>query len=144
MAWTDSDPYEVTLPIRGVWIHDPDDPEGTLRQFTFGANQRGDSFDAMQSGTYFVGREDPVFDFGDPSSFSVDVAVDVPHGPDYIETLSALRTYAETKKALFYRDNRARAVFGTMSGFKVSDQAWGSTVSFTFTRAYRLVETVVI
>jgi len=144
MPFTDSDPTEATLPIRGVWLHDPDDPEGTLRQFRYGANQRGDSFDPMQSGTYYVGREDPVFDFGEGSGFSVDVTIDVPHGPDYVEVLRELRAYAASKKNLFFRDNRARAVYGTMSNFKTSDQSWGSTVSFTFTKAYRAVETVVI
>ena len=144
MPFTDSDPVESALPIRGVWLHDPDDPEGTLRQFRFGANQRGDSFDPMQAGTYYVGREDPVFDYGDASAFSVDVTIDVPHGSDYVETLTRLREYARTKKALWMRDNRARSVYGTMSNFKTSDQSWGSSVSFTFTKAYRVVETVVI
>lgn len=144
MPFTDSDTTEATLPILGVWIHDPDAPEATLRQFRYGANQRGDSFDAMQSGTYFVGREDPVFDFGEASGFSVEVTIDVPHGPDYIENLALLRTFAMMKKSLFFRDNRSRAVYGTMSNFKTSDQPWGSSVSFTFTKAYRAVETVVI
>jgi hypothetical protein len=144
MPFTDSDPEETGLPLMGVWLHDPDDPEGTLRSFKFGANQRSDSFDAMQSGSYYVGREDPVFDYGDPSAFSVDVTIDVPHGEDYIPTLTALRVYAATRKALWMRDNRARSLFGSMSNFRTSDQPWGSSVSFTFTQAYRTVETVVI
>lgn len=144
MPWADSEPVEVTLPLRGVWLHDPDDPEGTVRQFRFGANQRGDSFDGMQAGTYFVGREDPVFDFGDPSSFSVEVTIDVPHGPDYITDLAFLREFAAMRKTLVYRDNRARAVHGTLSNLRTSDQGWGSSVSFTFTKAHRAVETVVI
>jgi hypothetical protein len=144
MPWTDSDPVVVTLPIRGVWIHDPDNPEGTLRQYRYGANQRGDAFDAMQSGTYYVGREDPVFDYGDASGFSADITLDVYHGPDYTGTMIELRWFAAQKKSLWIRDNRSRAVFGSMSNFKTSDQPWGSSVSFTFTRAHRVVETVVI
>jgi hypothetical protein len=144
MPWADSDPITASLNIRGVWIHDPDDPETTLRFFPYGANQRGDSFDPMQSGTYFIGREDPVFDYGDPSSFSADFTIDVPHGSDYAETMLELRAFARMKKNLFVRDNRSRAVYGTMSNFKTNDQGWGSTVSFTFTRAHRSVETVVI
>lgn len=144
MPYTDSDVVTAELPIMGVWLHDPDDPEGTVHSFKFGANQRGDSFDAMQSGSYYVGRENPVFDFGDPTSFSVDVTVDVPHGADYVETLGRLRAYARLKKNLWMRDNRARAVYGTISGLKITDQGWGSSVSFTFTQAYRVVSTVVI
>lgn len=144
MPWTDSDPVTTDIRLRGVWIHDPDDPEGTLRQFAYGANQRGDSFDAMQSGTYYVGKEDPVFDYGDASGSSAEITIDVYHGADYTDNMITLRQYAAMKKSLWLRDNRSRAVFGSMSNFKTSDQAWGSSVSFTFTKAYRAVETVVI
>jgi hypothetical protein len=144
MPWADSAPTETTLDIRGVWIHDPDDPETTLRSFAYGANQRGDSFDAMQAGTYYVGREDPVFDYGDASSFSADFTIDVPHGEDYTDNVITLRQYARMKKNLWIRDNRSRAVYGSMSNLKVTDQAWGASVSFTFTQAHRTVETVVI
>lgn len=142
MPFTDSDPHVTTLDIRGVWIHDPDNPEATLRQFPYGANQRGDSFDGMQSGTYYAGREDPIFDFGDSSGTSADITIDVYHGPDYTENMITLRQYAAMKKMLWLRDNRSRAVFGTMSGFKTSDQSWGSTVSFTFTKAHRAITEV--
>jgi hypothetical protein len=142
MPFMDSDPVVTTLGIQGVWIHDPDDPEGTLRQFVYGANQRGDSFDSMGSGTYYVGRESPVVDFGDPAAFSVDITIDVPHGPDYTENVNLLRAYAAVKKSLWFRDNRSRAVYGWMSSFKVTDQGWGSVVSFTVTQSHRVFELV--
>jgi hypothetical protein len=142
MAFTLSDPVFTTLPLQGVWIHDPDDPEGTLRSFVFGANQRGDSYDPMGSGTYYVGREDPVVDFGDPSSLTVDMTIDVPHGPDYTANVILLREFAKMKKSLWFRDNRSRAIYGWMSSFKVTDAAFGSVISFTVTQAHRTRELV--
>ena len=144
MPFTDSDSVDVSLPIRGVWLHDPDDPEETVCSFPYGADQRSDSFDAMQAGAYYVGHTDPIFDYGDPSAFSVDVTVDVHHGSDYVENLALLREFAAMRKSLWFRDNRARAVHGSMSNLKVSDQAWGASVSFTFTKSHRAVSTVVI
>lgn len=142
MLYTDSDPVVTTLAIRGVWIHDPDDPEGTLRSFAFGANQRSDSFDSMGSGTYYAGRENPVVDFGDPSSFTVDMTIDVPHGPDYTANVNLLREFARLKKSLWFRDNRSRSVYGWMSSFKVADAGFGSVVSFTVTQSHRTRELV--
>lgn len=144
MPFTDSDPHVTTLDIRGVWIHDPDDPEVTLRQFQFGSDQRGDSYDSNAAGTYYVGKQDPVFDFGDASADTAEFTIDVYHGPNYTENMINLRQYAAMKKTLWFRDNRSRAIFGTMSGFRTSDQSWGSSVSFTVTRAYRAVELVTV
>ncbi len=144
MPFTDSDSHVTTLPIRGVWLHDADDPEGTLHQFRYGANQRGDAFEAMQAGTYYVGKESPVFDFGDSSAFSADITLDVYHGPDYVAEMLLLREFAALKKNLWLRDNRSRAIYGTMSGFKTSDQPWGSSVSFSFTKAHRATEKVIV
>jgi hypothetical protein len=142
MAYTDSESSEITVPIMGVWIHDPDDPEGTLMNFPYGANQRSDSYDSMGAATYFVGKEDPVFDFGDPSSSSIDVTIDLPGGSDHLTNLLALRAFAASKKAVWYRDNRSRSMYGIISGLKVADSGFGSQVSFTFTKAHRAVEMI--
>lgn len=139
MPFTDSASATAELPLRGVWLHSPADPESTARFFPYGANQRGDSYDAMGTGTYYVGKEDPVFDFGDPSGFSVDVTVDVLHGPDYFSALEDLRRFAASKMNLWFRDNRSRAVHGTIAGLKTSDQGWGTQASFTFTKATRAI-----
>ncbi len=144
MPFTDSDPHVITLDISGVWIHDPDDPEGTLRQFRYGANQRGDSYDSGAAATYYVGKEDPVFDFGDSSGTTADFTIDVYHGPDYTENMITLRQYAAMKKNVWIRDNRSRAIYGTITGFKTSDQEWGSSVSFTFVKAHRAVTKVTV
>lgn len=143
MPFSDSVSVTTTLPIKGVWLHDPDNPEETLSQFPYGADSRSDSLDTMGVATYYVGMEEPVFDYGDASGESVDVSLDVLNGPDYVSNLELLRSFARSKKQIWFRDNRGRAVYGTMSNFKVGDQAYGAAVSFTLTRAYRVVtETV--
>lgn len=142
MPYTDSDSAQITLQIHGIWLHEPSDPQGTVRDFPYGEANHEDSFDSMGVGTYYVGRSSPVFDYGDPSSSSVSATIDVLNGSDYLTILDSLREFAAAKKELYYRDNRGRSMYGTMSGFKVSDQRWGAQVSFTFTQAYRVVTTV--
>lgn len=142
MPYTDSASVTIELPLLGVWIHDPEDPEGTVYSFPYGSNSRDDSYDAMGSGTYYVGKESPVFDYGEPSAFSVSVALDIPHGPTYRADVAKIREFAAIKRAIVYRDNRGRVVYGEMSSLKVSDAGYGSAVSFIVTQAYRAVSEV--
>lgn len=142
MPTTDSLPVSVTIPISGVWIHDPDDEEGTAHGFLFGQAQRSDGYDGMGAGTYYVGRSAPVYEFGEFEGRTVDATIDVPFGETYADDLARLRAFAESKLTLWYRDNRGRAIFGTITAFKVNDAAWGQSVSLTFTEAHHDVTMV--
>lgn len=144
MPYTDSVPVSTTLPLRGVWIHDPLDAPGSISSYPYGASQRDTSIDAMGAGAFFAGREAPVFDYGEHIDEITGCTVDVPHGTTYRADLAKLRAFAKSKRAFWFRDNRGRVVFGTMSNFKETDQDWGSTVSFNMTQAHRDIETVVV
>lgn len=139
MPFTDSASVTVELPIRGVWIHDPDSPETTLRNFVFGANQRSDNFDPMGAGSLFAGRSAPVFDYGDPVGRTYDLTIDVPYGETHDEDLAFLRDFAENRKNVWVRDNRGRSVYGAIGSMKITDTAFGEQVSFTITSAYRTI-----
>lgn len=143
MPYTDSVPVSTSLPLRGVWIHDPLDAEGTISPFPYGSAQRDTSIDVMGAGAFFAGRSSPVFDYGEHEDEIVGCTVDVPHGPAYRADLALLEAFARSKRSLWFRDNRGRAVLGVMSGFKSTDQPWGSAVSFSVTRAHRDIETAV-
>lgn len=139
MPFTDSASVTGVLPLRGVWIHDPDSPEDTIRNFAYGANQRSDTFDPMGNGSYFSGRSAPVFDYGDPVGETYDLVIDVPYGDGHDESLAMLREFARSRKNVWIRDNRGRAVYGAIGSVKTTDTAYGEQVSFTVTAAHRTI-----
>lgn len=143
MPYMDSEPVEVTLPLIGAWIHDPDDAEGTLAAFPFGSAQRSTDYDSMGSGSFYAGRTHPVFDFGEFEAETVGVTIDVPHGTTYRADLDTLKDFAASKKSVWFRDNRGRAIHGTISAFSIHDQAWGASVSFNVEQSDREIETAV-
>jgi hypothetical protein len=136
MPYTDSVAVTAELPIAGVWLHDPEDPEATAHGFFYGRAQRSDTYDGMGLSSYYVGRAAPVVEFGEFEARSVDATLDVAYGPEYADDLSRLRDFAARKVTLWYRDNRGRALFGWISSFKTSDQVWGASVAITFTEAH--------
>ena len=122
------------LQLEGVWIHDPEDPEGTIHQFRFGRNNKSSSIDIGGKEQVFAGRRFPVYDFGEHQKDSVTVSVDVLHGPTYDIDRQIMRDFAEAKKTLFFRDNRGRALPGVMLGFSEKDEDFGTSFSFTIER----------
>jgi hypothetical protein len=131
MPWTDSDTEIVTLGLRGVWLWGAEEGgEDSARHFPYGASNKSDTLDAMGVSTFYAGRQDPVVDFGEHVSQTVNVAIDVPHGATYLEDLEALDAFARDKRTVHYRDSRMRSAYGTMNGLTRTDQDWGSVVSF--------------
>lgn len=143
MAYRYSDPASTTLPLRGVWIMDPDlGGQESARQYLYGAAQREESVDPMGEAAYYAGRTDPVVDYGEHEAYSFRATVDIPHGPDWRAQVEELMGWGMAKKVLHVRDNRGRAVYGYLDGVSVKDTAWGSQVAFTVTRASRTQELV--
>ncbi len=137
MPYTDSVSVIGTLPIRGVWIHDPTNPEGTARNFIYGENSKTNTYDPMGAGSYFSGRSAPVFDYGDPEGETIDVMIEIPYGPTHAADLELLFLFARNRRPVWFRDMRGRAMFGTIGSIKNQDQAWGAQVSFIVTKAHR-------
>jgi hypothetical protein len=142
--FTDSTITEVddTLEIEGVWIHNPADAQTTVRQFRFGKDNRSTSIDIMGTVQTFAGRKFPVVDFGEHEEEDFSISVDIPHGPDYRTQEADLKDFAESKITLVLRDNRGRSAYGTLTGFNQSDQAWGISVAFKFSRVSFDIEEV--
>lgn len=134
MPYTDSAPVEGGLTLAGVWLHDPEDPEGTARQFLYGRSRRTAAVSPQHTLAHYAGRRYPVADFGDLQTDSFAVTVEVPDGSTAAADLAALDEFATSRRTLVYRDNRGRLAFGTMSGYGVADQDWGSLVSWSWLR----------
>lgn len=143
MAYQDSAVVGTTFQLTGVWIMDPDaGGQGTARHYPYGASQREESLDAMGEANFFAGRPDPVVDFGEHEVHAFTVAVDLPHGPTWLQSVEDFRGWARAKKVLHVRDNRGRAVYGTLEGLRLRDMDWGTQASFTVTSAGRVLEVV--
>lgn len=143
MAYTDSVTVTTTLPLQGVWISDTSPEVLAAVHYPFGKAQRDHSIDPMGTASWYAGRESPVFDYGEHSDVNLGITVDVPNGPTYLAEIEALEAYATTRRPAWVRDNRGRVVHGILSGFKVTDTAWGAVVSFTVTKTHRDVTTAV-
>jgi hypothetical protein len=134
MPTSDSDPGTGTLALTGVWLHDPDDAEGTATGFPYGAAAREHSYDTAGQGTLYAGRTYPVTDYGEHEEETLTVSIAVPHGSGYAADLATLASFARAKRTVWARDNRGRSLPATINSFKIQDQKWGATVAITLTR----------
>ena len=130
------------LGLQGIWLHDPTDAENTVRQFLYGKDNRSTAIETKGTTQQFAGRVFPVTDFGEHEEEDISVTVDIPHGPTHRIEEADLRAFTEKKKTLYFRDNRGRACYGTMSGYQQNDQSWGVTVGFKFGRVSFATEEV--
>jgi hypothetical protein len=142
MPTSDSDPETGTLGLVGVWLHDPDDPEGTAANFPYGSASREHTVDSAGSPAYYAGRTFPVVDYGEHEEESVSIAIQVPHGSTYATDLETLDAFARSKRTVWYRDNRGRSFAGTITSYKVQDQKYGASVALVVTRVDHAVEEV--
>lgn len=136
MPYTDSSTTTGGVAFLGLWVHDPLDPEGTIRQHLYGAAKRSAAVAVEHVGTHYAGREFPVFDYGEARTETFDVRIDVPHGDTWRADMDAFKELAEQRRVVTARDARGRSVTGAASGYSEQDQPWGTAVSFTVTRAH--------
>lgn len=136
MAYKDGEPVAGSVTLEGVWLHDPDDPEGTARNYRFGKAARSGTLEVSQQDTQYAGREYPVTDFGPFTTERVDVRVDVPFGPAWAGDLAGLRAFVTARKAVMFRDNRGRALSpAVLSGLREQDVETGTQVTFQASRS---------
>lgn len=132
MSYTDSAPVSATLALEGVWLHYPDDPEGTALNLRYGKASRSSAVGVSDQESVYAGREFPVVDFGPFTSYAVSVRADVPFGPEWDATLAALDGFARGRKPVVLRDNRGRVVSpGHLTGYQEQDAETGTAVSFS-------------
>lgn len=136
MAQTDSNIAAATLLLQGVWLHDPTDPTGTAAQYLHTPQgSRNAQIDLGGTELQFVGRELPVFEFGELRHEPAQVTVQVPHGTGWASQVAALRATARSGRVWCYRDNRGRKVFGVLTGYRETDQQYGTAVDFAVNAA---------
>ena len=131
-----SEVVTVVAPIlRTVWIHDPDDPEGTVMHFRY-HESRNESNAVEVAGTVFAGRRYPVYDFGEHSTRNLDVPLQLTlYDDDWEQQMDYLRALLEARKAFIYRDKRGRLIYGITAGMEIGDTPIGAGVSMTIQAA---------
>jgi hypothetical protein len=129
-----SDPVEVVAPrLQGVWIHDPQDPQGTIRQYAFINSQATEARSLTGAALSFAGRAFPVFEFGDLQQRTAQLSLMVPVGTEWGAQLASLEDLLLSKRSWVYRDNRGRLLFGAVMSVSITDDPRGTVVDLTLT-----------
>ena len=135
MASTDSAIATISGPgLQGVYIHDPDDPEGTLHQFFYAPSGKTEQAEIASELLEFAGRIRPVAEFGEVQTETLDVEFTVPFDDSWASEVEQARSTWQAFKTYAYRDNRGRTWYGVLRNIKYQDEEHGTTVSFTFER----------
>lgn len=144
-GFTLSDIVTESVNFKGLWLHDPSDVEGTLRQWPYGRAKAANQVTVASGTHHYAGREFPVIDYGLAREDVLTVDVDIPRGDnwEWRTEVDALTEFALLRRSVMLRDNRGRVLHGAITNYQVSDQLWGSTASFSFTRLDELEDTVI-
>lgn len=141
--FTDSEPVTTdTASFLGLWIHEPEDPESTVKQFIYGKDLRSFSREVQGTEQLFAGRKFSVVDFGEHQTETFSIQIEIPFGPDYFDNRQYLIDLLDSRKVIFIRDNRGRGIFGTFRSLDDSDEDFGSSMSFEVMRANRDIQRV--
>lgn len=131
----------ITAPsLIGVWVFDPTDPDETERQFIH-ADGRTESIEPMSSEFYVAGREDPVIEFGEATVAGLDVTVFIPFGPDHDAGVQWWRDAVNARRAICYRDNRGRLMYGVLRALSPVDGRAGTALGIKLRRVTYTVAT---
>lgn len=126
---------EESVRLLGVWMHLPDDPEGTIINLPFGQEERGASHNTFSALSRTAGREYPIADFATYHDDVYTVSVKVPFGSNWWANMEAVRNLEHAHSTVVYRDGRRRFAYGIISSdLAEADKNYGTDVSFSFTR----------
>lgn len=132
---TESAVTEFTAPVlQGVWIHDVDDPEGTIRQFLYSERGRKHAVQVATNVMQLAGRTYPMYAYGENETRDVGVTLQVAFGTTYDDDMDALAALNTSRKQHVYRDGRGRLVFGSITVSDI-DTEWGSSVDVNVSAA---------
>ena len=135
-SYTDSETDTTSITLRGVWLHDPLDPAGTVVRLPYGKASRSAKIDPTVGGTLYAGRTYPVVDWGETQQDQYQITAVIPfgtdeYGGDWAVDVAAVRTFATLRRTVCMRDSRGRRAFGVLTGFGERDTEAGTEVSFT-------------
>lgn len=136
----ESETVTVTAPtLTVVWIHDPNDPVGTVRPFRWNGGGRNEERGVVGQGIALAGRKFPVFEFAPRSTRAINIPLLLPGaefgadprgewGDDHPGDIDFIEALLESRRPWVYRDDRGRLIYGVAFTMPWGDEPYGSTI----------------
>lgn len=118
----------AALAFKGFTLHDPDDPESTVKAYRYNDEGASDSWEIENALIEYQGREYPVAEFGDGTRRSV--SVDLIHSKGFVDARSLLY-FLRMRRVLCYRDSKGRKLYGMLKLGDTRDTFYGFTTGVT-------------
>lgn len=130
-TYTNSDVITAVAPkLNGVWLHDVNDPELTIRQFLYAdGDSMSDSFRREHSYKKYAGRTRPVIEYGIYEDYSVKLNIQL----DDELGRERLIQYSRTGAVLLYRDYTGRKFYTTLPELNFDQIFYGHSIDVEFT-----------
>jgi hypothetical protein len=125
---SDSAVASASIMLSGVWLHDPINPAGTIRNFRLHERNRTVQTNYAQTMMQFEGRQLPVADIAGQMTQQVQVTISCPSGSG---DLDALYSLIGRQSTLLYRDTRGRKIYGVVAAIPETEDWWGANVQLT-------------
>lgn len=126
------------LQLQAVWIHDPDDPEGTLVHYPYSSfEDRNSGIDIPADAKFYAGRTYPSFDLSVHEELNMSVQVQIIRDDPYFPgsgTYDDLLAFARNRKSVVVRDGQGRVLVGPLLGLSESGTHYGYAVSFSISQ----------
>jgi hypothetical protein len=122
------------LQLDAVWIHDPDDPEGTLLHYPYSSfDDRNSGIEIPSDAKHYAGRVYPAYDFSLHEQLSMKVQVQIIRDDPYSTgkgTYQDLEAFVRSRRPVTVRDGAGRVVTGPLQGLSESGTHYGFVASF--------------
>jgi len=130
-----SETVTVAAPLlTGVWVFDPTDIDATERNFIF-AEGRVESIDSGGTEITLAGRVNPLVEYGEQTLVGLSLTVFLPFSGQHEAEVQHWRDAVTSRRALCYRDNRGRLVYGAIKGeLSIADGRAGTAIGVEFRR----------
>ena len=116
--------------VKGVLIHDPSDPAGTIKSFRLNDDGAEDEVTPESALVPVHGRTYPLLEYGVAESRIINVSVVHSKGSTDAD---ALRALMRRRTTLCYRDAKGRKAYGRLEVGGTKDTFYGHVTSLTFT-----------
>lgn len=132
----------VSITLTGLWVHDVNDPAGTVLNLLYFNNSSGStdgslpntrSWSATATQMQFAGRTFPVMEFGEAETFTLSQSkVTIPTSDNQWPALESM--IRVNKSTYCFRDGRGTCLFGSVPSYAETDLIFGNMVDLEITQ----------
>lgn len=131
-TFTNSEVVTAQSPkLRGVWLHDVEDPELTIKQFLYvDRDSKSDSYRREHVYRQYAGRKRPVVEYGSPIDYGLKLTIQLAKDKLGRERLIQ---FLETGAVLLYRDGDGRKFYTTLPVLPMEQMFYGHQIDLELT-----------